>query len=142
MSSGQSSSGRRLLRNGMSIRSQHVTPRRSRVGRIEHQAVIRRPAPFIFLEVLEIELAPRQRDTVRHMTVRINNMWVSLEGLGHQTPGDEGAISLARQVHLERQKPRERSRARRSLPPFLLKVRSQPPPTTEVLKRSEVGYSP
>src|SRR5215213_10613567 len=76
------------------------------------------------------------------MTVRINKMWVSLEGFGHQTPGDEGAISLARQVHLERQKPRERSRPRRSLPPFLLEVISQPPPTIEVLKRAEVGHSP
>src|SRR5688500_3913818 len=142
MSSGQSSSGRRLLGNGLSIRSQHVTPRRSRVGRIEHQAVIRRPAPFIFLEVLEIELAPRQRDTVGPMTDRINNMWRSLAGYGPQESGDEGAISLARQVHLERQKPRERSRARRSLPPSLLEVPSQPPPTTEVLKRSEVGHSP
>src|SRR3712207_740739 len=142
MSSGQSSSGRRLLRNGMSIRSQHVTPRRSRVGRIEHQAVIRRPAPFIFPEVREVELAPRQRDTVRHMTVRINKMWVSVEGLFHQTPGDEGAVSLVCQVHLERQKPREGSRSWRSLPPSLLEVPSQPPPTIEVLERAEAGHSP
>src|SRR5215213_3218420 len=76
------------------------------------------------------------------MTVRINKVWVSLEGFGHQAPGDEGAISLACQVHLERQKPRERSRSRRSLPAFLLEIISQPPPTTEVLKRAEVGHAP
>src|SRR5918997_437337 len=76
------------------------------------------------------------------MTVRINKMWVSLEGFVHQTPGDEGAVSHSRQVHLERQKPREGSRPRRSLPPFLLEVRSQPPPTIEVLKRAKVGHSP
>src|SRR3712207_159285 len=76
------------------------------------------------------------------MTVRINNMWVPRKGLGHQTPGHEGTFSLVLKVHLERQKPRERSRPRRSLPPFLLEVRSQPPPTTEVLKRLEVGHAP
>src|SRR5215212_9331734 len=76
------------------------------------------------------------------MTVRIDKMWVLLKDLGHQTPGHEGTFSLVLKVHLERQKPRERSRPRRSLPPFLLEVRSQPPPTTEVLKRAEVGHAP
>jgi hypothetical protein len=55
------------------------------------RAKIRRPAPFIFLEVHEVELASCQRDTVRHMTVRINKIWVSLEGFVHRTPGDESA---------------------------------------------------
>src|SRR5215218_10078909 len=130
---------RRLVGNGMSIRSQHVTPRRSRVGRIEHQAL---QAHLIFLEVREIELTPCKRDAISHMTVWISKMWVSLEGYVHQTPGDEGTFSLVLQVHLERQKPREGRRSRRSLPAFLLKVRSQPPPTIEILKRAKVGHPP
>src|SRR3712207_5515 len=76
------------------------------------------------------------------MTARINNMWVPLKGLGHQTPGHEGTFSLVLKVHLERQKPRGRSRPMRSLPPFLLEVRSQPPPATEVLKRLEDAHAP
>src|SRR5918997_1049338 len=112
----------RLLANGSPLRSQHITPAR-RVGRIEHHAL---QAHLIFLEVREIELTPRQRDAISHMTVRISKMWVPLEDLGHQTPGDEGALSLVLKAHLERQKPGEGSRARRSLPPFLLKVRSHP----------------
>src|SRR5215203_1300574 len=123
----------------MSTRRQHVTPRRSRVGRIEHHAL---QAHLIFLEVREIELTPRQRDAISHMTVWISKMWVSLEGYVHQTPGHEGAISLVLKAHLERQKPREGRRSRRSLPAFLLEIRSQPPPTTELLKRSKVGHPP
>src|SRR3712207_9250802 len=69
-------------------------------------------------------------------------MRVSLEDFGHKTPGHEGAVSHSRQVHLERQKPGEGSRSWRSLPPFLLEVRSQPPPTIEVLKRAEVSHAP
>src|SRR5215217_2565942 len=124
--------------NGSPLRSQHITPARW-VRRIEHHAL---QAHLIFLEVREIELTPRQRDTVSHMTVRIYKMRVLLEDLGHKTPGHEGTLSLVLKAHLERQKPREGRRSRRSLPPFLFEIRSQPPPTTELLKRSEVGYSP
>jgi hypothetical protein len=60
----------------------------------------------------------------------------------HFTSGHEGAISLVLKAHLERQKPGKGRRSRGSLPPFLLKVRFHPPPATELLKRSEVGYSP
>src|SRR5215216_7377439 len=76
------------------------------------------------------------------MTVRIGKMWVLLKDFGHQTPGYKGTLSLVLKTHLERQKPREGRRSRGSLPPFLLEIRSQPPPTTELLKRSEGGYSP
>src|SRR5215217_2236119 len=54
---------RRPPGNGSPISSQHITPARW-VGRIEHQALIRRPCAFIFLEVLEVELTPRQRDAI------------------------------------------------------------------------------
>src|SRR5215203_566305 len=124
--------------NGSPLRSQHITAARW-VGRIEHHAL---QAHLIFLEVREIELTPRQRDAISYMTVRISKMWVLLKDLGHKTPGHEGAISLVLKTHLERQKPREGRRSRGSLPPFLLKVRSQPPPTTELLKRAKVGHPP
>src|SRR5215212_9402956 len=87
--------------NGSPLRSQHITAARW-VGRIEHHAL---QAHLIFLEVREIELTPRQRDAISHMTVRISKMWVPLKDLGHQTPGHEGAISLVLKAHLERQKP-------------------------------------
>src|SRR5215208_1123115 len=122
--------------NGSPLRSQHITAARW-VGRIEHHAL---QAHLIFLEVREIELTSRKRDAISYMTVRISKMRVSLEDLGHKTPGHEGAISLVLEAHLERQKPREGRRSRRSLPTFLLEIRSQPPPTTELLKRSKVGH--
>src|SRR5215210_1457227 len=129
---------RRRPGNGSPISSQHVTAAR-RVTRIEHHPL---QAHLIFLEVREIELTSRQRDAISYMTVRISKMWVLLKDLGHKTPGHEGSLSLVLEAHLERQKPGEGRRSRWSLPPFLLKVRSQPPPTTELLKRSKVCYSP
>src|SRR5215216_3104161 len=129
---------RRPPGNGSPLRSQHITAARW-VGRIEHQAL---QAHLIFLELREVELTSRQRDAISHMTVRIGKMWVSLEGYVHQTPGNKGTLSLVHKAHLERQKPREGRRSRGSLPSFLLEIRSQPPPTTELLKRFKVGYSP
>src|SRR5215208_6639055 len=76
------------------------------------------------------------------MTVRISKMWVLLKDFGHQTPGHERTLSLVLKAHLERQKPGEGRRSRRSLPPFLLEIWSHPPPTAELLKRSEVGHPP
>src|SRR5215212_11561415 len=76
------------------------------------------------------------------MSVWISKMWVLLEDLGHQTPGNKGTLSLVLEAHLQRQKPGEGRRSRRSLPPLLLEIGSQPPPTTELLKRSEVGHPP
>jgi hypothetical protein len=54
---------RRRPGHGSPLRSQHVTAARW-VGRIEHHALIRRPRHFTFLEVREVELAPRKRDAV------------------------------------------------------------------------------
>src|SRR5215208_3699166 len=76
------------------------------------------------------------------MTVRISKMWVLLKDFGHQTPGHERTLSLVLKAHLERQKPGEGRRSRRSLPPFLLEIWSHPPPTAELLKCSEVGHPP
>src|SRR5215208_4305531 len=129
---------RRPPGNGSPLRSQHITAARW-VGRIEHHAL---QAHLIFLEVRVIELTPCKRDAISHMTVWIGKMWVALKDLGHKTPGHEGAISLVLEAHLERQKSGEGRRSRGSLPAFLLEIRSQPPPTTELLKGSEVGYSP
>src|SRR5919112_213164 len=128
----------RRLANGSPLRSQHIT-RGRRVTRIEHHAL---QAHLVFLEVREIELTPRKRDAVSHMTVRISKMRMLLEDLGHKTPGHQGTLSLVLEAHPERQKPGEGRRSRGSLPPFLFEVRSHPPPATELLKRSEVGYSP
>src|SRR5215208_6533310 len=94
---------RRPPGNGSPLRSQHITAARW-VGRIEHQALIRWPCAFVFLELREVELTPRQRDAISHMTVWISKMWVSLEGYVHQTPGDKGTLSLVLKAHLERQK--------------------------------------
>src|SRR5215212_526818 len=76
------------------------------------------------------------------MSVWISKMWVLLEDLGHQTPGNKGTLSLVLEAHLQRQKPGEGRRSRWSLPSFLLEIGSQPPPATELLERSEVCYSP
>src|SRR5215208_4658356 len=54
---------RRPPGNGSPLRSQHITAARW-VGRIEHQALIRWPCAFIFLELREVELTPRQRDAI------------------------------------------------------------------------------
>ena len=79
---------RRRLANGSPLRSQHIAVA-SRVGRIEHHPL---QAHLIFLEVREIELAPRKRDAISHMTVRIGKMRVLLEDLGHKTPRHEGSL--------------------------------------------------
>jgi hypothetical protein len=91
----------RRLANGSPLRSQHIT-RGRRVTRIEHHAL---QAHLVFLEVREIELRPRKRDAISHMTVRISKMRVALEDLGHKTPGNKGSFSLVLEAHLERQKP-------------------------------------